>query len=201
MAQLQQVQLANNTSAQATNDSVSELTVEAQELYAALLKTQQQLAMFTRAPSGTPPATPQTWPYVQAPPYSHIPPPPPAYTPIHYAPPAYPPVPLIIYQPTPHTAYGRGVRQRCTGGRGRGGQTRNGGKDYAPTAAAPPPYGGTIPTANITGRSTSPPNPNKKYNNWNMSFSCGYDIPSWHTSATCDNRKPGHQTGCTWANA
>ena len=34
-----------------------------------------------------------------------------------------------------------------------------------------------------------------------MCFSCGYDIPSWHTSATCDNSKPGHQTGCTRANA
>ena len=61
MAQLQQVQLAKNTSAQATNDSVSALTVETRELHAALLQTQQQLAMFTRALDGAPPATPPTF--------------------------------------------------------------------------------------------------------------------------------------------
>ena len=86
MAQLQQVQLANNTSAQATNDSVSALTVEIRELCAALLQTQQQLAMFTRSPACALPATPPTWPHVQAPPHSHITPPPPACTPIPYAP-------------------------------------------------------------------------------------------------------------------
>ena len=47
MAQIQQVQLANNTSAQATNDSVSVLTVEIRDIRAALSQTQQQLAMFT----------------------------------------------------------------------------------------------------------------------------------------------------------
>ena len=40
MAQMQQVQLANNTSAQATNDNVSELSAETRELREALLKTQ-----------------------------------------------------------------------------------------------------------------------------------------------------------------
>ena len=157
--------------------------------------------MFTREPAGVPPATPPTWPHVQAPPHSHIPLPPPACTPIPYAPTSYPPVLLNIYQPTPHTAYGRGSIQRRTGGQGRGGRTRNGRQSYAPTATAPPPYGGTRPSANMTGRTYSTPNPNKNYNNQNMCFSCGYDIPSWHTSATCDNRKPGHQTGCTRANA
>ena len=52
MAHLQQVYLDNNTSAQASNDSVSALTVETRELHAALLQIQQQLAMFTRAPDG-----------------------------------------------------------------------------------------------------------------------------------------------------
>ena len=60
MDQLQQVQLANNTSAQATNDSVSALTVETREIRAALVQTQQQLAMFNRVPAGEPPATPPT---------------------------------------------------------------------------------------------------------------------------------------------
>ena len=157
--------------------------------------------MFTRAPSGAPPATPSTWTHVQAPPHSHIPPPPPACTPIPYAPTAYPPVPPNIYQPTPHTAYGRGGRQRRTVSQGRGSRTRNRVQSYAPTATEPPPYGGTRPAANITGRTNSTPNPHKNYNTWKICFSCGYDIPSWYTSATCDNHKPGHQTGCAWSNA
>ena len=61
---------------------MSALTVETRELRAALLQTQQQLAMFTRAPAGAPPATLPTWLHVQSPQHSHIPPPPPAYTPI-----------------------------------------------------------------------------------------------------------------------
>ena len=124
--------------------------------------------MFKRAPAGAPLATPPMWPHVQAPPHSHIPPLPPAYTPIPYAPTAYPPVPLNIYQPTPHSAYGRGGRQRRTRGQGRGGQTRNGGQSYAPMSTAPPPYGGTRPASNMTGRTNSTTNPNKNYNNWNM---------------------------------
>ena len=92
------------------------LTVETQELRAGFLQTQQQLEMFTRAPAGAPPTTPPMWQHVQAPPHAHIPPPPPANTTIPYAPPAYPPVSASIYQPTPHTAYRRGGRQRCTGG-------------------------------------------------------------------------------------
>ena len=97
MAQLQKVQLANNTSAQATNYCVSALNVETIEFRAALAQTQQQLAMFTRAPAGSPPAIPPTWPHVQAPPHSHIPTPPPACTPIPYAPRVHPPVPPKIY--------------------------------------------------------------------------------------------------------
>ena len=34
-----------------------------------------------------------------------------------------------------------------------------------------------------------------------MCFSCGYDVPIWHTSAICENSKKEHQTGCTQANA
>ena len=128
MAHLQQVQLANNTSAKATNDSVYALTVETRELRAELAQTQQQLAMITRSPVGAPPANPPTWPHVQASPHSQIPPPPPACKPIPYAPTAYPPVWPNIYQPTPHTTYGHGGRQRRTCGRGRGGRTRNEGK-------------------------------------------------------------------------
>ena len=81
----------------------------------------------------------------------------------------------------------------CIAGWGRRG--------YGPPTAAPPPYVGAIPPAPTRRGGTPTPNPNKQYNNWNMCYSCGYDLPIWHTSATCDNRKHGHQVGCTRANA
>eukprot|EP00804_Cyclotella_cryptica_P009929 CCRYP_017362-RA/>CCRYP_017362-RA protein AED:0.45 eAED:0.27 QI:0/0/0/0.5/1/1/2/0/554 len=48
---------------------------------------------------------------------------------------------------------------------------------------------------------STPPNPVKYYNNWNICFSCGFDVECWHTSTTCRNKKPGHQDGCTRENA
>ena len=38
-------------------------------------------------------------------------------------------------------------------------------------------------------------NPYKKWNNWNACYSCGFDVPKWHTSATCpwECRKDHHQ--------
>ena len=33
----------------------------------------------------------------------------------------------------------------------------------------------------------------KKFNNWNMCYSCGWDVPVWHTSKTCQWRKQGHR--------
>ena len=118
-------------------------------------------------------------------------------------PPPYTTVPTIIYQPAPPTAYGRGGGRRRPGTRGRGGRSRGGGRgghDYGPPTAAPPPYAGTIPPAPTRRGGTSTPNPNKKYNNWNMCYLCGYGVPIWHTSATCDNRKNGQQVGCTQEN-
>lgn len=44
------------------------------------------------------------------------------------------------------------------------------------------------------------PNPTKYYNNWNMCCSCGFDVPSWHTSATCPYKRQGHRTDCTRQN-
>ena len=70
-----QVQLANNTSSHATNDNVSELSTETRELREALLKTQQQLEMFTRQPIGATPTAAPTWPHVPAqPPPTYVPP-------------------------------------------------------------------------------------------------------------------------------
>ena len=40
----------------------------------------------------------------------------------------------------------------------------------------------------------------KDFANQNVCFSCGFDVDDWHNSATCTNRKPGHQTGFTRSN-
>ena len=39
----------------------------------------------------------------------------------------------------------------------------------------------------------------KKWNNWNACYSCGFDVPKWHTSTTCpwECRKDHHQEGYT----
>jgi hypothetical protein len=46
-------------------------------------------------------------------------------------------------------------------------------------------------------------NVTKKYNNWNMCYSCGFDVKDGHTSLTCPARwhKPTHADGFTRANA
>ena len=95
MAQMQQVQLANNTSTQTTNDNVSALSSETRDLREALLKTQHQLAIFTRHPIRTTPTAAPTWPHVPAqPPPTYIPPPHnPRYTTTGYAPAPPPPPP------------------------------------------------------------------------------------------------------------
>ena len=85
--------------------------------------------------------------------------------------------------------------------RGRGGR---GGRNYIYTEAAPlaitaAPQAG-IPPAPANNSRNNQPNPNKWYNNHNYCYSCGYDVPIWHTSATCNARKHHHQEGCTRAN-
>jgi hypothetical protein len=66
----------------------------------------------------------------------------------------------------------------------------------APIAGIPP-----APTYTGAGRGgNAPPNPNKWFNNHNYCYSCGYDVPIWHTSATCNTRKRDHQEGCTRQN-
>ena len=40
----------------------------------------------------------------------------------------------------------------------------------------------------------------KHFSNQNVCFSCGFNIKDWHNSATCNNRKPGHQEGFTRSN-
>jgi hypothetical protein len=43
----------------------------------------------------------------------------------------------------------------------------------------------------------------KNYANWNVCYSCGFDIEDRHTSMTCPTswHRPNHPEGFTWANA
>ena len=93
------------------------------------------------------------------------------------------------------------------GGRGRGARTPF--ADYVArnaTPRAPTAYGGgTVAMSGLTAGTqqfTSVPNIVKQYNNWNMCYSCGFDVEDAHTSATCPQhwRKEGHQEGCTRQN-
>ena len=43
-------------------------------------------------------------------------------------------------------------------------------------------------------RDRATPNPVKQYNNWNVCYSCGFDVEDRHTSMTCHFCKPMHQT-------
>ena len=51
----------------------------------------------------------------------------------------------------------------------------------------------------VTGAEATPPIYTKKWNNWNACYSCGFDVPKWHTSATCpiECRKADHQEAYT----
>ena len=126
------------------------------------------------------------------------------------------------YQPQYQTA------RRGRGGRGgRGGRNSNRtarnnppqqwapqGYGAPPTAPNPPqqwaPQGYGAPLQQHAGqqgggrggRRPGDPSPYKHYNNWNMCFSCGFDVPIWHTSRTCPQhlRKHGHQETCDRTN-
>ena len=98
------IQVANNANFQVTNDKMSAISEDVQTLRAALVATQQQVALLSHA-GATTPQPPVAWPAAvpppvayATPPTAYMPPPPPIY-----APPGYPPVPTTIYQ----QSYGR----------------------------------------------------------------------------------------------
>jgi hypothetical protein len=75
-------------------------------------------------------------------------------------------------------------------------------------------HGASIPHAGFPGAAIPPPmqppqqqrnanysNIYKRYNNWNVCFSCGFDIEDGHTLQTCAFQKGNHQTGFTCKNA
>ena len=117
---------------------------------------------------------------------------------------------------------GGGRRGGSSGGRGRGGRNyrqrtpfanhMRGGQQapaqgFAPmpglpmfpgTAAPPRMFAPTLPT-----RRPEFSNPTKQHANWNVCFTCGFDVEEGHTSTTCPMnwRKPNHQEGFTRENA
>lgn len=94
----------------------------------------------------------------------------------------------------------RGNTRGGRNNRARGGQ-RSPYPNTTPAPIAPMPTAGIPPPpAPPNNRQNNPPNPNKWYNNHNYCYSCGYDVPIWHTSSTCNDRKRNHQEGCTRAN-
>ena len=44
-------------------------------------------------------------------------------------------------------------------------------------------------------RGGQPPNPVKRFANWEACFSCGFDVEDGHNSRTCMNRRDNHQEG------
>ena len=95
---------------------------------------------------------------------------------------------------------GRGYGRN--GGRGRNGRQSNRGRGR--TAFADYVQGGRG-GAGATTNATRPFQSNlvKVHNNWNVCYSCGFDIEDGHSSRTCpsDWRKPGHDEYFTRANA
>ncbi len=141
----------------------------------------------------------------------------------------YPPVPAVpaVYPPYQQQGYGGRGRGR---GRGRGGRTQQQyapggfpttqgmGGVFPPTYAMPPPAGGGGGMYNLPPQGGAPgyapqggqqqqerpPYSNivKRFANWNACYTCGFDIPDGHTSATCQaQRKVGHDVNFTRQNA
>lgn len=180
LANLQTVSIENTRT---MNDNISQLTATTNDLRQGLVQTQAALAAMARGqqqPMG-PSAQPFGW-AANVPPVQYVAPPP------QYGTPA-----------TQYQGYGGGRGQggnRRDNGRGRGrgnyrggrGGSNGGGRGVAP---GPPPTGGGIPAPPTMATQTQQPQPKnytKYFNNWNMCCTCGFDVPSWHTSSSCPNK-------------
>ena len=103
------------------------------------------------------------------------------------APPAGPTAPAPNAPPI--GTYARNTRNNCGGNRGRQHNSY-----INPNAAGPL----LVPTAPIaaSGIPAVAPMPatqlnnNKFFNNHNYCFTCGYDVPVWHTSDSCPHPNP-----------
>eukprot|EP00804_Cyclotella_cryptica_P028204 CCRYP_011045-RA/>CCRYP_011045-RA protein AED:0.18 eAED:0.15 QI:0/0/0/1/1/1/2/0/1234 len=177
--------MANNANYQSMQDILQAARAETASVRAELQSTQQSFANFTRA---TPPAfIPPIPQFIPAPPTGQH---------------QFTPPPAAPYQQ--YHQGGRGTRSR--GGKGRNNRNRRGQTQqyFTPTTPATtfnaPSSALGVPPPAFQPPST-PPNPAKYYSNWNMCYSCGFDVEGWHTSATCRNKKQGHQDGCNRENA
>lgn len=197
-AELGALQLANSTQQQ------SNLTAMA-DLRAALAATQQQLANLASAPPHLPTPSPHQPGHLAQPPLQM----PVTYPPIQ-APAAYPSVYMPQHaRPSQHN----GARRNRTG------RYQQQTLPYQPPAhptmhmqnlslpirnvqppimqPLPAPYLPNMTMAGTANRRITPPNPNKRFNNHNYCYSCGFDVPAWHTSATCPTPNAHHQPNCT----
>ncbi len=137
-----------------------------------------------------------------------------------------PPIPMVNI-PNQHTfnkgsfqwgqgfAQGGGYQRRGGRGRreGRGGGGRNlfakhagrgNGQQISQLGGHPGFPGAAIPQAmqpHQQPRTANFSNIYKRYNNWNVCYSCGFDVEDGHTSMTCPFWKVFHQTGFTRENA
>ena len=123
---------------------------------------------------------------------------------------ASPYVPAPAYAPAPPAPAYAPAAPATTGGGGRSKKGRSNRAAYgaAPPAVYPPsgpPSRGNraIPLpAKPVGNHANPGNPVKHFNTWHYCYSCGGDVPAWHSSKTCpaECRKSYHQIGCDRAN-
>ena len=171
------VQVASNANFQVTNDNMLAMSKDLQTVRATLVSTHQQVALLSRAGATKPPA-PIGMAGSRAPcslrysaPYLHAP------TTSSICPSKLPSIPATIYQyPYGHQQGGHG------GGRGHAaGRRHRGRSDGAGQSTTPPTVGGrgappVYPQAAPPNRG-NPPNAYKKWNNWNMCCSCGYNVP------------------------
>eukprot|EP00804_Cyclotella_cryptica_P023697 CCRYP_019320-RA/>CCRYP_019320-RA protein AED:0.37 eAED:0.35 QI:0/0/0/1/1/1/6/0/1607 len=193
---LNSIQLANNANYQALLDNLQAARAETASLRAELQTAKQSMAHFTQASQA------MTTPAFVRPPTPHFQPAAPQMAPPVMTPPTY--------GSFGYSNHGYSCRTRSGHGRGRNNNTH--GQYNIPPPTTIQAYGGGIPPS--VGNIPSPiipgvpdrdkpafSNTTKYFNNWNMCYSCGWDVPHWHTSQTCNNRAPGHQDGCTRQNA
>ena len=183
-----QSQLTASTAAE-TNASV---TAAINQLAANQQAMQQQFAAFTASRNTT-------------------------YQPTLLAPPPMQQLTIPSFGTFQHTGMGGGGRR---GGRGRGERANTGRQGRTPFAnfvgrgnqGGLPPIGGggrgggIAPfTQQNAPRNAAPMYSNiiKRYANWNVCFSCGFDVEDGHTSKTCPApwRRANHQEGYTRANS
>jgi hypothetical protein len=99
---------------------------------------------------------------------------------------------------------GRGCSSSRGGGRGRGAFAHQ----FPGVVGGIPPFVNGPPAAVVppTGAGVNAPfqsNTTKRYANWNVCWSCRFDVEDGHTSATCPTHwhKTNHQVGFTRVNA